>query len=494
MALYAALLVLLILALLYLREFRTLVLLPALGRWAQVRGQHEVARRIYETAVTRPSVLGELGRYGTRFRLAWLYMEAGQYERALEQLETMLRAPLRQGSQSTVRQRMADCLEALGLNERATEERARAVELAQSAKLDHTRLIAEAQMLARDRRYAEAAATYERAIPLIPDVNRSGRAHTMLRLALARFEAGEAEDSARWAERALTLNPPPAQMMTGHNVAGLAYGNLGKYEEAVRHHRAALDLANRAGNSEQGGNYLATLASVLAKQGKFTEAMQACEQASAMSLRARRIARLVQSEIYRTQGLYTEARAMLDQASRAQPFAVPQAQKRSDTIFSSALAFIAAEEGKAQEARALLARLPPTVEQEPKLGLLAIALFAWVCGLEGDAEGARAWMERTEERLNQMRASRSTQADGLAGLGRAAYAIGNWERSEAYWKRHLSFEPCPADQPRAWWYLGQLALKRGNTADAADCFRRACAPGIDTRHARLAREELERLR
>lgn len=478
---------------LLLRETYLFGAVPTMAENARARGRRDVALRTLERVAAAPSLFGESLKREPRYKLAWLYLQAGRHDEAIGQCRTVLSGRLAPSTEANFRRRMADCLEAAGRAEEADAERARATELLGETPSGPDALVAQGRLLADKRRYTDAAAALEQAYSLIPENNLRGRAQVAAKLALCHWEAGRPERAAEWAETVLRLEPTMALRTTAHSIAGLAYSNLAQYELAVHHKQEAVSIDLAAGNREQAAKHLGSLAEEMRKQGRLAEAMQACEQASALSMEGRRIARMAQYECLRTWGRFAEAREMLEQARSAPPHAVPSAERRSQAIIALGEAWLDLEERKPEQALARLEEARPELGADEKLGLVCEATETWALALLGRTEEAREHAARTEAMAASRPYSRSSLLGAEGMLGQAAFELGETGASRAHWQRYLALQPDPVMSPKAHFYLGECAARDADYDGARSAYRAAIATGMDTDYTRRARQRLEEM-
>ena len=99
-----------------------------------------------------------------------------------------------------MRQHLADTLDALGRRQEAEAQRSHARVSVQNTKKSHVTLHAQAKLLDREHRYAEAYELHEQALSLVPLKQKELRLELMMHLVLSAFNAGRPADSLRWAE------------------------------------------------------------------------------------------------------------------------------------------------------------------------------------------------------------------------------------------------------------------------------------------------------
>src|SRR3954447_2642416 len=71
------------------QQFFVLAMVNAL----QHRGRGAAAKKLLQRAVNEKTLLGERSKANTRYRLAWIYMDEGDYEAAAAQLRAALSVP-----------------------------------------------------------------------------------------------------------------------------------------------------------------------------------------------------------------------------------------------------------------------------------------------------------------------------------------------------------------------------------------------------------------
>jgi tetratricopeptide (TPR) repeat protein len=480
---------LVVLAILW-REFWIHLVLPVVAMQFRARGSRQRAAAILERSAKAPSLLGQRAKRDVRYRLAWFLLEDGRPAEAAEQCRMILQGRLSPGVEANIRLRLADCLEAAGDPE-AGAERERAQALVQGSAPDVETVLSRARILEGQHRYEEACAAYEEGLRLLPQWNDTARAEVLLRLALASYHAGRPVEAARRAEEAIELKPLDTMRTTAHSVAALGYSGQGNLEEAERHREEAFRLAESSGSAETSAHYLAQLAGTRMRRGSFVEAMQDCERAAGMSLKARRLARHTESDCLRIMGRFDAAREALQQARRAPGLAQPAGERRMQATLALAQTFLECEAGKVEAAGPFLEEARAEFASDPKLLLFCDANAAWVAALRGDEAAARRLIDDVEQRLAAYTADQSTQELGLAMLGWACFVLRDWPLARSFWERYLELDPSPAFQPQAWYHVGECAREMADPETARRAYQKAIEPNVDTRYARLARKRLD---
>lgn len=472
------------------REAALHVFAPAAARQLRNRGQGRQGRALLERAAAAPSLFGERARRGTRFLLAWYLMEEGEYERGAEQCRTILRRRLPRGFEAQVRQRLADCLEGGGDAGAASEERELGMARLEGGRDGPDELLARARALRQEGKHAEACDVTQQALAAMRPEPSLSRSRVLLHLALASFDAGRPADTVRFAEEALPGCSLSDMRVTAHKTAGIGYSSQGRLEEAEQHLQEAFIEARRAGMTELAASILAQLAGIRMNRGRIAEAVEAAERAAGLSLKARRQARMVESECLRLWGRHAEARTANEQARRAPGHAVPAAERRSQAILLLGLAWIEAEAGEPGAALDALHRASADLQGDVKLELYCIATAGWLMALAGRPDEARAQIEEAARRTADFADDVKTRELCLAMAGRARLALGEPAFARDAWEEYLRLEPVPVSRPTAHYHLGECHAQLGDVEAARAAWRAAVDLGIDTHFARQAKRRL----
>lgn len=439
-------------------------LLCALAVSAAARGHKEIVCKLFERVLALPTPGGARLKRGARYQLSWLRMERGEYEAAAELLRVNLQARLSPEEEVNTRQRLAEALEGAARTEEAEAERRQANALVGQAEKGAGLLLAQAGMLNREQRFAEAYAAYREALDQLPPTNRPARLTTLLPLALTAFHTGLPEETITWGETALPLATMPPMQMQAHSVLGLGYATLGRLEEAETHRLKALELAVQLKNRDQVARYMAQLAEVQARRGHLVEAMQRCEQAKALSVTERRLIYSVEIECLKAWGRFEEALVVLEQAQQARGFPTPSAEQRMRAAFSSECAVLKAELGDPEVSLIENRKALDGLQADAKLTAQYRANQVWFLALLGRREEVVAEAEEVEALLADFAGARGTQLSGYGALGRAFFVLADYSRSAVYWQRYLDLKPDPVSLPKALYFLGEglrLAERHG---------------------------------
>jgi len=444
--------------------------------------------RVLKWVVATPSFLEAL-KDRPRYQLAGFYLLEGRHPEVVALCRSLLARGPAPAFEAHVRRRLADSLEALGRPKEAEEERWTAEDLLKGAEESISRQLARGQGLERKQRYAEAIAEYERGLALDPA--REHRVVFKARLILAAFNAGRPEESVRWAEAAIADGADGVFLATAQRMAAVALGNLGRLEESEERWRQAHALAVAEGVPDAAGECLAHLADILRKRGRLVEALAATRRAAALGPKATRAALAVQGELFRVWGRFDEALAAL-RAPR-EPLPIPANERRLEAVRDLDTAKLQAEAGRPEVGWDLLQGAFAVLGDDAKLGLTCDAAAAWVLAAMGRRDDAERARRHVESRLGEFDRARGTQLILHHSLGKAALALGDPGGAEVYWRRYLDLKPDPVNLPTAWFHLGECRLGLGDRPGARSAYREACAPGLDTHAARLARRRLGEL-
>lgn len=473
------------------REYWLFHRLSAESDAALARGDRAKARDILEKLLSRPAFLGGRSRSLVHHRLAWIYLQEGRPQEAVEQALKSLETRLHPSLESINRMRLADCLEAAGSMERAAIERGCAKRLAEAGPENVPQLLAQGKSLRREGRYAESIPVYERAIALAGGMKRGIRAHLMVSLALSCQETGAMNQALSWADQALQLGPDHLHLTSAYSVSALALSSLGRLDEAAKRWNLALSAASRVNNTTQMARFLSTLAAVQRRRGKLAEAIEASERAAALSLQARRIARFVQFECYLTSGRFSDAREMLERGASAPGQTIPGSERRIQASITVSRALLEAEEGHPETALTHLDQARALLENDEKLGIRYHAMRAWIeakLGLrdesENSAKSAEAYaLKRQDDRGALLRYHTL--------IGRARLELGDVEAARRHFESCMNLGPDPVDLPRTHYFSGECCYASGDTPGARLEWQWAVDTGLDTRYVNLARGRLE---
>ncbi len=417
---------------LFLREIWFFSVLMSIGNHAAARGNRRGAIRIYERICAAPSLKGDSAQREAHYNLAWHYLHDKRTSEAIERGRLALRGKLNPAIEALYRMRLADCLEAQGDPSSAVEERRRASELVNTTKEGPAQLIALGASLKKQGRYSEAIPVYERALAKTPESFTMPRTHVMVNLALACWEAGRMNETLRWADAALALNPDLTHRTTALSMSGMALGSLGRLDEAEERHRLAYEASTAAGNADASARHLATPGEMQRRKGRMVEAIETCERAASMSIASRRTARFCEFETFLGWGRFSEAREMLEKGRGAEGFAVPAAERRIQAISSTALALLEIDEGHADRALACLDEARQELEKDEKAAVSYFSMRAWaeaLLGLKGESlESAR----HATGLAAQIPDSRNSLLIYNRNLGCAALAVGDPNAARAH--------------------------------------------------------------
>ncbi len=419
------------------------------------------------------------------------HAEAAAHFRAnLDWLDRVARIPTFHSLKADTRRRLADCLEALGDSEGADGQRRLAEAAIRQGPDDPLRNLTRGQFLTQKNRHAEAIVAFEGALALTPEANRLGRIECLCHLVLACDNSGRPADSLRRAEEAIALGAEGVFARLAHKMAGLALGNLGRPEEAEGQWRRALALTEVQGDRGEVGQILGSLADLLRKRGKLSEANEAALRASAVDPKAERQALAVQIAIFQEWGRFDDALEMLRRSGEKPKSIIPALERRIGAARNMERARIQCEAGRPDAARTAIDEAIAVLRDDARLGLKCRAILARVEAGRGFAAESRTLAAAVEARLPEFDADPTTRRGILYDLGMAAWARGDHEAGEDCWTRYLGLGPDPVHRPTGLYFRGECRRHRGDTTDAQADFRAAVAAGIDSHHARLARLRL----
>jgi tetratricopeptide (TPR) repeat protein len=442
-------------------------------------------RRYLQWVVATPSLLGGLIKIDARHHLMRLAHMEGRHEQVTAQGFAILRhSKVPPGVLAEVRGRLADALEGLGRFDEAEEQRRLAVTDLKGADKDPGWYVNRGRQLSAQRDHAGACRAFELGLDATPENQQDARALLTLSLANALYMAGRVEESARRAEEATGMVRDFERLYAAHRQAGASYGTLGRLEEAEFHRRRAVELAEGAGQTDKLADALADLAELQRKRGHLADALAACDRAAAV--KATRHVEGVRYEIFRSWGRFDEAFAANLRASQVDPNPTPRAEQMMQGVYAYGRAGLRMEQKRLEEVPALLEAAAAGVRGDAKLTVWCDTAQTRLAALEGRREDALRGLDRGERRLEDFAQDRNTRATILGNLGRAALALGEFQRALGYWQQYLDLPATPVDRPVAYYHLGEALRGLGDEAAARARYREAVATGLDTHHARLA--------
>jgi tetratricopeptide (TPR) repeat protein len=447
-------------------------------------------RRYLEWVVATPSLLGDVIRAEARHNLMRLAHMEGLHEQAAAQGFAIVRhGYLPAAMIAEVRGRLADALEGLGRFDEAREQRRMGEMNLNSAARDPAWYITRGRQLAARRDFVGACRAYEQGLEIAPPGANDARALLTLHLANTLFMAGRLEESAERAEEAAGLVADPERRLSAHRQAGAAYSDLGRLGEAEAHKRRAVAAAKELGDPERLANCMADFGEIRRKRGQLAEALTACDHAAA-AWRPTRHIELIRYEILRSLGRFDEAMAAIGRAGQLDPYTTVRTEQMTQGIFAFARATILMEQGRLDDAATWLDGARAGVRGDAKLTLWCDAASTRLAALQGRRDEALRALDDVEPRLDGFAQDRNTRSGVLGNLGRAALALGEYDRALGYWEQYLALPPQPVDLPTAYYHLGECRRGLGDHAAARAAYREAVAPGLDTHYARLAQSRL----
>jgi tetratricopeptide (TPR) repeat protein len=447
-------------------------------------------RRYLERVVATPSLLGDRVRVRARHDLMRLSHMEGLHEQAAAQGAAILRhRDLATITAVEVRGRLADALEGLGRHDEAREQRRLAEEGLKGTNRDPAWYINRGRQLDARRDFVGACRAFEQGLEIAPPGVNDARALLVLHLANALYMAGRVEDSARRAAEAARLVDDPEGQYAAHRQAGASNASLGRLAEAEVHRQRAVALAETMGDARRLVDSVADLAEIQRKRGQLAEAFAACDRAARASRPTRHL-ELIRYEILRSWGQFDEALAALWRASRIDPLPTVRAEELTQGIFAFGRATVLMEHGRLDEVPALLESTRRRVRGDAKIGLWCDAAAVRLAALCGRSDEVLDTLDQIEARLAEFAQDTNTRGGVLASLGRAALAVGAYDRALVYWEQYRALPPSPVELPVALYHLGEVHKGLGDPSTARSCYRAAVDTGLDTHYTRLARHRL----
>jgi len=426
-----------------------------------------------------------------RFLLALNNQVATNYAQA----EALYRAILRDGEgdldpgfESVLRQHLADTVEAMGRPEEAAAERKQAAASLRDTKETALGLQAQGRLLEREHRYAEAYATFERALALASPNPKAVRSELMMQLVLSSFNAGRPADTVRWAEAVIEYDPQGPVIDMARRMAAVGCSNMGRLDDAERHVRVAIELAPTA---EKRAESLALLGDYVMRRGDLDGAVRIAREADAILPGRKRIPWIIIGVVEKERGRLEEAIRALEHANTIPMGHIPAMNRRATAVIQKDLAILYAELDRADAARALIRQAEPDFAGDSRLSITLDASAALVHALLHERDQSIARIAASEGGRKKLPGDSSTHRGALYLLGKAALVLDDPERCEFFYRAYLELKPDPLYHPCACYHLASCRRRLGDLTGAHELDTKAASTRYGTRWERLARERLE---
>jgi tetratricopeptide (TPR) repeat protein len=199
---------------------------------------------------------------------------------------------------------------------------------------------------------------------------------------------------------------------------------------------------------------------------------------------------LVIAGIERERGRLEEAIRALEHAKTISMGRIPAHSRRIDAVIDQYLAILHADLGRHDVAQELIHRAEAELAGDPKPGITQDAAAALVYALAHDRDRALGRIDSAERGRHDVLQDGTTQRTVLTRLGRAALAVDEPERAEAFLLAFLELPPDPLHVPFTWYHLAGCRRRLGDEAGGRECDAKAASTRFGSRWERLARERL----
>jgi tetratricopeptide (TPR) repeat protein len=448
---------------------------------------------LLEQRLDLPALLARPVRVEALYRLARLDIEDGRYESAAGRCREALPLAARAGQSARIRERLAQCLEALQRAEEAREQRGLAAKSLAEGRADAALRAEQGRAFEGQGDPLTAYEEYAAALSLLPGWRPQARAELELRMGLAALRAGQPAEAVRRCDCVLASRVPLDWRIAAHSLGAVACAALRRNEEGERHRSRALRIAEELGNDDLAGSILAASADAHRRQGRLLEAIETADRAAKVSLRARRRARWVEAESLAAMGRFDAARASLELAERAIPYPEPSLERISLALLRLARAELEIDAGRPDDALTALRAAAVELRREARTCLWHDCAMAQVLSLLDRRREAKALATGIEERLAPITGDPPTLQRCWAALARVHLQLGDPAAARTAVLKVLAGTPDPAARPTAFYHLGEAEVQLGDGQAAAAAFRAAAGSGATHRFARLAEQRLQEL-
>ena len=149
--------------------------------------------------------------------------------------------------------------------------------------------------------------------------------------------------------------------------------------------------------------------------------------------------------------------------------------------------------GDVDEASERLDRAFDALSDDPKLYLWCQSELARIKAVRGERDAAHTLIDRVQAGLGEYSQDRNTLLVGYSNIGRAAEALGEYDRGLLAWRRYQDAPPLPVDEPIGLYHLGECHRGMGDSQTAREYYQRAVELRLATHDSRLAEQRLEEL-
>ena len=261
-------------------------------------------------------------------------------------------------------------------------------------------LLAQAERLSDEARFAEAAQRYEEALSERAEPDAPLRSKAMVQAALAHYQCGHYRDTVRWSETALHSGADGMVRLLAHRAAGIGCTGLGQWDAARTHKEAALSLSREMQNPEQIARSLVGLAGLEQQIGHITQAMQLLEEASQAGGAAVKFDVCVgQAECLQTWGRFDEAEDALRRAEAAPIGTLKKTRDRQKRLISLGIARLEADRERPEHGLGPCEAALAAFENDPKIALWCRAERLALRSMLADSDDAAQTLTRDETAL-----------------------------------------------------------------------------------------------
>lgn len=469
------------------------------ARTLAARGQTAQAVRLLKWTVRLPSIRGEGTKLEARYSLGMLLESKQDFAGAAAQWGKLLRF-LRSygwknlhGLEAEVRMHLADCLEALGQPEDAAQERTRAQGSLAGRAPTLRSLLSQGALFKQQGKHAVAYTAFEQGLGLVKPNAKSEQGDVMALLAVAAYRTGRPDLVVLWAERAIENGASGTTGIGCRRMAGYGYLGLGDLDRAERCYHQALEAASAAGNAQEEAGTRSFLAGIMRLRGSPAEAMQECRAVITAFPAQAGFALLEYAECLHDLGQFDKALDVMRQAQNAPGSELPSEKRHGRAMLALHMAVTASTAARSSDALALLREAAVELGRDERAGMSVSAVGAWVYAQLGQRENSEAQTQAVLRASPRFADDRASLMLAYSSLARAAFALGDWERSQEFWTLYFAQKPNPNGLPVGYYFQGECALALGHDAEARAAFQEAQTVNPEIYYARLAQRRLDEM-
>jgi tetratricopeptide (TPR) repeat protein len=309
----------------------------------------------------------------------------------------------------------------------------------------------------------------------------------MMQLILSSNNAGKPADTVRWAEALIALDPRGTHSDGARRMAAIGYTGLGRFGDAERHLRTAIEQASFP---EKRAEALAQLGQLALSQGRLDEAESHARAAESLRPGKVQLPWLVIGQVAKARGRLEQAVQALEHACTIDLSHIPAQNRRGRAAIHRELATLHAELGRGDVALALIAEAEIELAGDRIEEIILDAAAALVHAFRRERGLATARIDAAcDGRMPEIEDQTSRQVMLILVI-RARLLIGDIAQAESLLHELLAVGLAPPSYPFAYYHLAECRRRAGDEEGAREFDSKAASTQFGTRWEQLARQRL----